>query len=115
MPIYEYRCGSCGQTREALQRMSDPPLTECQECGGPLEKLISSPAFQFKGSGWYVTDYARKDGATGGGSDNDGGEPEKSGDSSAATEGKSSSSKASGDAGKADGKASAPAAGSSRD
>ena len=59
MPIYEYECRACGKRSEAMQRMADPPLTTCPECGGELKKLISSPAFQFKGSGWYVTDYAR--------------------------------------------------------
>ncbi len=60
MPIYEYQCQSCGERREVLQRMSDAPLKTCDECGGEVRKLISAPAFQFKGSGWYVTDYARK-------------------------------------------------------
>lgn len=60
MPIYEYQCRSCGERREVLQRISDPPLEICDECGGEVRKLISAPAFQFKGSGWYVTDYARK-------------------------------------------------------
>jgi len=60
MPIYEYRCEACGQQTEALQRLADPPLSECPHCGGPLRKMISAPAFQFKGTGWYVTDYARK-------------------------------------------------------
>ena len=63
MPIYEYECQSCGRRTEMLQRMADPPLTVCENCGGELKKLISSPAFQFKGSGWYVTDYAGKKGA----------------------------------------------------
>jgi putative FmdB family regulatory protein len=62
MPIYEYVCESCGRVTEALQRVDDPPLAECGHCGGPLRKLVSAPAFQFKGSGWYVTDYARKSG-----------------------------------------------------
>ena len=61
MPLYEYACDSCGETIEALQRFSDPPLETCNSCGGTLEKLISAPSIQFKGSGWYVTDYARKD------------------------------------------------------
>ena len=61
MPLYEYACDSCGETIEALQRLSDPPLKTCASCGGTLEKLISAPSIQFKGSGWYVTDYARKD------------------------------------------------------
>ena len=60
MPIYEYECRRCGKRTETMQRMSDPPLSECAECGGELRKLISAPAFQFKGTGWYVTDYARK-------------------------------------------------------
>jgi putative FmdB family regulatory protein len=59
MPIYEYRCEDCGTVIEKLQKFSDPPLTECGQCGGRLEKLLSPPGLQFKGSGWYVTDYAR--------------------------------------------------------
>jgi putative FmdB family regulatory protein len=59
MPLYEYECVDCGQRTEALQQHSDPPLTVCPACGGKLRKLVSSPSFQFKGSGWYVTDYAR--------------------------------------------------------
>lgn len=64
MPLYEYACDSCGETIEVLQRFSDPPLETCTSCGGPLEKLISAPNIQFKGSGWYVTDYGRKDAAS---------------------------------------------------
>lgn len=60
MPIYEYQCRQCDRRLEALQRLSEPPLTTCSECGGELRKLFSAPAFQFKGEGWYVTDYARK-------------------------------------------------------
>ncbi len=60
MPLYEYQCQSCGHRSEEMQRISDPPLTVCPACGGEYKKLISAPAFQFKGSGWYVTDYARK-------------------------------------------------------
>lgn len=60
MPIYEYQCRECNRRLEALQRLSEPPLTTCPECGGELKKLLSAPAFQFKGEGWYVTDYARK-------------------------------------------------------
>lgn len=60
MPLYEYRCRKCGAQVEKIQKFSDPPLTRCQECGGELERLLSSPAIQFKGAGWYVTDYARK-------------------------------------------------------
>lgn len=60
MPLYEYRCKKCGAHTEKIQKFSDPPLAACEKCGGRLERLISSPAIQFKGSGWYVTDYARK-------------------------------------------------------
>ncbi len=60
MPLYEYECQSCGRRIERIQKFSDPLLTECPHCGGKLEKLVSAPAFQFKGTGWYVTDYARK-------------------------------------------------------
>ncbi len=60
MPIYEYRCRSCGKVFETLQRFSDPPLDFHEGCGGPVERLLSPPALQFKGTGWYVTDYARK-------------------------------------------------------
>jgi putative FmdB family regulatory protein len=60
MPIYEYRCSKCRATFEFLQRAKDKPAEKCSKCGGRLVKLVSSPAIQFKGSGWYVTDYARK-------------------------------------------------------
>jgi putative FmdB family regulatory protein len=63
MPLYEYECGACGHRFEIIQRFSDPPLDTCPKCGRTLRKLQSAPAFQFKGSGWYVTDYARKDSA----------------------------------------------------
>ncbi len=64
MPLYEYQCSQCGHRFERIRKFSDPPLTKCPECGGKLEQLLSAPAVQFKGSGWYVTDYARK-GASG--------------------------------------------------
>jgi putative FmdB family regulatory protein len=60
MPIYEYACDKCGKTIEVIQKMSDKPLRKHAECGGKLTKLISAAGFQFKGTGWYVTDYARK-------------------------------------------------------
>lgn len=59
MPLYEYECGGCGHRFERIQKFSDPPITECPKCGGAVQKLLSSPAIQFKGSGWYITDYAR--------------------------------------------------------
>lgn len=60
MPLYEYQCKSCHTTMERIRKFSDPPLTTCPHCGGQLEQLLSAPAVRFKGSGWYVTDYARK-------------------------------------------------------
>ncbi len=60
MPVYDYKCQSCGQQIEKIQKFSDPPLTRCETCGGPLVKLLSPPALVFKGSGWYITDYSRK-------------------------------------------------------
>jgi len=60
MPIYEYECKKCGKTIEVIQKMSDKPLKKHEGCGGALTKLISAAGFQFKGTGWYVTDYARK-------------------------------------------------------
>ena len=59
MPLYEYQCEACAYRFEQIQRFSDPPLTTCPECEGTVRKLLSSPAIQFKGTGWYVTDYAR--------------------------------------------------------
>jgi putative FmdB family regulatory protein len=60
VPIYEYECVRCHQTTEALQKFSDPPLTDCPHCNGNLKKLISLNSFHLKGNGWYVTDYAGK-------------------------------------------------------
>jgi putative FmdB family regulatory protein len=59
VPLYEYQCKKCHSLTERIQKFSDPPLTVCPHCGGELEQLISAPALQFKGSGWYVTDYAK--------------------------------------------------------
>ena len=60
MPIYEYECRKCKAHVEAFQKVNDKPLTKCRKCGGKLERQISAPAIQFKGTGWYVTDYAGK-------------------------------------------------------
>jgi putative FmdB family regulatory protein len=59
MPLYEYKCENCGEQFEAMQKFSDAPLTVHEKCGGPVQRLISAPALQFKGSGWYITDYAK--------------------------------------------------------
>jgi putative FmdB family regulatory protein len=64
MPLYEYECLNCGKRTELLQRMDDAPLAACPQCGGEVKKLFSAPAVQFKGTGWYVTDYAGKKGGS---------------------------------------------------
>ena len=67
MPLYEYQCESCHNRFERIQKYSDPPIDTCPVCGkGPVKKLLSSPAIQFKGSGWYITDYAKKSSSDGG-------------------------------------------------
>jgi putative FmdB family regulatory protein len=60
MPLYEYLCDVCGRRFETIQKFSDPPLEHCSECGGTVRKQVAAPAFQFKGTGWYITDYAKK-------------------------------------------------------
>ena len=60
MPLYEYECKKCGRRVEKIVKFSDPPLTTCESCGGKVKRLLSSPAIRFKGSGWYVNDYAKK-------------------------------------------------------
>ncbi len=60
MPLYEYECSDCKKRFEVLQKFSDDPVTACTHCGGPVTLLICAPAIQFKGTGWYVTDYAKK-------------------------------------------------------
>jgi len=76
MPLYEYECKKCGRRVEKIQKFADLPLAYCEHCGGELERLLSAPAIQFKGSGWYITDYARKASPA----------PSSSGDSSSASE-----------------------------
>lgn len=65
MPIYEYECTNCGRIEEVLQKMSDKPLRKCRYCSGKLHKLVSHSSFHLKGTGWYVTDYARKSSGAG--------------------------------------------------
>ena len=63
MPLYEYECNDNGHRFERIQKFSDPPIAVCPTCGSAVRKLLSSPAIQFKGSGWYITDYAKKSGS----------------------------------------------------
>jgi putative FmdB family regulatory protein len=98
MPLNEYECESCGHRFERIQKFSDPPVDTCPVCGKHVRKLLSSPAIQFKGTGWYVTDYAKKSSDSG------------SGKSSSSA---SSSSSSSGDKSDAGAAPAAPAASSS--
>ena len=72
MPLYDYRCHKCGEVFEVMQKFSDEPLRQHEGCGGELERLLSPPALQFKGSGWYVTDYGRNGSANGKAAGNNG-------------------------------------------
>jgi len=99
MPLYEYECGQCGRF-EVIRKFSDQPLTTCPTCGREAQKLLSSPAIQFKGTGWYVTDYAGKSSGNSGkseGSSSEGSKSDSAKDKSS-TSGASSSGKSGGDA-----------------
>jgi putative FmdB family regulatory protein len=92
MPLYEYECKKCGHRFEKIQKFSDRMVKKCPECGGQVEQMISAPAVQFKGSGWYVTDYAKK--STSPGSSGDSGSKDKKDDKAKSDSGsKDSSSK----------------------
>jgi putative FmdB family regulatory protein len=84
MPLYEYLCDVCGRRFEAIQKFSDPPLERCSECGGTVQKQVAAPAFQFKGTGWYITDYAKKESVKSEGSKAEGSSKEGSGGSAPA-------------------------------
>jgi putative FmdB family regulatory protein len=86
MPLYEYQCKKCRHRFEKIQKFSDKPIKKCPECGGLVEQVISAPAVQFKGSGWYVTDYAKKSSAAASSSSSNG-------DAASKTESKADSSK----------------------
>jgi len=104
MPLYEYECSACGRRFEKVRRFSDPPLERCKLCGkGPVQKLASAPAVHFKGSGWYVTDYANK--KSDGSSKTDAGAP-----NTASTESTAPASSSAASSGSADEKKPAPAA-----
>jgi putative FmdB family regulatory protein len=104
MPLYEYQCKKCAHRFERIQKFSDKPVRKCPQCGGVVEQLISAPAVQFKGTGWYVTDYARKssrggqDGKLPADSAGRGEESKASGDSSGAGEKSAKSDKDKGEA-----------------
>jgi putative FmdB family regulatory protein len=95
LPLYEYQCKKCHSLTERIQKFSDEPLTVCPHCGGELEQVLSAPAVQFKGSGWYVTDYAKKSGSSGASSGN-------GSSSSSSSDGKSAGSDSKAEAPKSD-------------
>jgi putative FmdB family regulatory protein len=92
MPLYEYECESCANRFELIRKFSDPPVETCPKCGGHVRKLFSSPAIQFKGSGWYITDYAKKSGTEAGQSGGSKPAGDKSSDSGSNADTKSDSS-----------------------
>jgi putative FmdB family regulatory protein len=96
MPLYEYECESCSHRFEVIQKFSDAPISVCPKCGGPVQKLLSSPAIQFKGSGFYLTDYGRGTGSKSEGANTKAGKAESGatsggGDSAAKSDSGSSS------------------------
>src|SRR4029078_5972779 len=96
MPIYEFKCDSCGTVTERLQKMDDAPLKKCPKCGGKVVKIFSRSSFQLKGSGWYVTDYGKgTGGAAGKKKKKSGSEDEGSSSSSGSSSGSSSKSESS--------------------
>ena len=96
MPLYEYQCDGCGHRFEVIQKFSDPLVSICPKCAGVVHKLASSPAFQFKGSGWYITDYAKKE-SPGAGKAGEGGEKPSGKDADAGGSAKSSGDSGSGE------------------
>ncbi len=78
MPLYEYECKKCGHRFEKIQKFSDKMVKKCPECGGAVEQMISAPAVQFKGTGWYVTDYAKKSSSAGSSGDSSSKKDDKS-------------------------------------
>jgi putative FmdB family regulatory protein len=93
MPLYEYECKKCGHRFEKIQKFSDRMVKKCPECGGQVEQMISAPAVQFKGSGWYVTDYAKKSSSPGSSGNSESSSKDKKDDKSKSDSSKDSSSK----------------------
>jgi putative FmdB family regulatory protein len=92
MPLYEYQCDKCGELFEVMQKFTDEPLKKHEKCGGQLNRLLSAPAFQFKGSGWYVNDYAKSStsGSNGGQAKSESSEKKDSGATASTSADKSS-------------------------
>jgi putative FmdB family regulatory protein len=103
MPLYEYECKKCHHRFERIQKFSDPHVKKCPECGGPIEQVISAPAVQFKGSGWYVTDYAKKSSTGSASSSSNGDSSNKDSKSSKSGESEKADSSAKADTAKSEG------------
>jgi putative FmdB family regulatory protein len=104
MPLYEYECKKCHHRFERIVKFSDPPMKKCPDCGGQVEQLISAPTVQFKGSGWYVTDYAKKSGAAAPSNGDSSAKSDSSSDSSSKDDSSKESSKESASSSKGDSK-----------
>ena len=103
MPLYEYECEACQKRFERIQKFSDPAIDVCPNCGkGPVKKLLSSPAIQFKGSGFYITDYAKKSSSEAGGKSSSGAGESSASEAKPATESKAADSKPADSSSKAD-------------
>jgi len=100
MPLYEYQCQKCGKVFEIIQKFSAEPLSVHEDCGGAVERLLSAPAIQFKGTGWYVTDYARRGSGSGSGKDEPKGKDDKNGAKTETKSDSKSDTKSGGDSGK---------------
>jgi putative FmdB family regulatory protein len=103
VPIYEYQCEDCGALIEAFQKMSDDPLTECEQCGGPLRKVLHPVAIHFKGSGFYTTDYGKGSGRRAAGKDSGSADTSSDSGGGSSSEGASAGDGASGNDGKPSG------------
>jgi putative FmdB family regulatory protein len=112
MPLYEYVCDACAHHFEVIQKYSDAPIEVCPKCGGHVQKMLSSPAIQFKGTGWYVTDYARKSSSEAG-KTSDSGKTDKPSEKTEKTE-KTEKSDKSADTKSADGSTTTPSSTSSK-
>jgi putative FmdB family regulatory protein len=98
MPLYEYECDACGRRFEVIQKFSDAPPGTCAQCGkGPVRRLLSSPAIQFKGSGWYINDYAKKSGSVDSSTSNSGEKKTEKSESKSESSSDTSSTKSSSD------------------
>jgi putative FmdB family regulatory protein len=100
MPLYEYQCENCGDIFELMQKFADAPIAVHEKCGGPVHRLLSAPALQFKGSGWYVNDYAKGSNSSGGNGNSKKGDAPSGASSDSGSTSSSDSAKSSSDSAK---------------